>query len=125
MERRPWETHLGVAAGAEARQRYDELRGQNAAGFLGAAPFSALLDRFEDMRIPQLAPNTQKAYRQLLEAIRRNFIQDREDLKAHEICPAHVEGFMRWRARTPLGAGRMELRAQVIPPSKWPGTRQV
>lgn len=91
-------------AGAEARRRYDELRERSAAGLPGPAPFSALLNRFEDMRIPQLAPNTQKAYRQSLEAFRRYFIQGREDLKAHEIRPAHVEGFMHWRARTPLGA---------------------
>lgn len=66
-------------------------------GLPGRMPFSALLKRFEDERLPLLAENTRRAYSGSLDRFRDYFVEQGGDPLVHEIRAGHVKGFLNWR----------------------------
>lgn len=94
-------------ARAEAKRRYEDLRSRSTAGLPGPMRFSALLARFEEVKLPQKAPNTRKTYLGSLKAFRAYFVDRGRDLPAHELRTPHVEGFIDWRRlHRPDGSAR-------------------
>lgn len=95
------------AAEAKARKEYDALKSRSTVGLPGPMPFSALMARYEDAKLPGLAPLTQKGYRNSLTAFRTYFVDDGKDPQVHGIRLGHVEGFLAWRrTRNPDGTKR-------------------
>ncbi|MEX1257105.1 MAG: site-specific integrase [Gemmatimonadota bacterium] len=78
--------------------------------------FSELLVRFEEVKLPGLAPNTRKTYTHSLAAFRAYFVNEGMDPKAHEVRPGHIQGFLHWRRmRNSDGGKRMApLRAPTL-----------
>ncbi|MCH7533000.1 MAG: tyrosine-type recombinase/integrase [Gemmatimonadetes bacterium] len=97
------------AAETRARTEYDTLKSRSTIGLPGPMSFSALLARFEDAKLPGLAPNTQAGYTNSLAAFRTYFVSEGRDPQLHAIRPGHVEGFLAWRRmRQPDGTRRKE-----------------
>ena len=89
-----------------AREKDAELRRRNGRGLPGPMPISELLDRFEKVDLPTLAPNTRKTYAGSLAAFRTDFVEEGDDPRANEVRPGHVQGFLHWRrTRNPDGSG--------------------
>lgn len=90
-----------------AREKDAELRRRSVQGLPGPMAVSELLARYEDVRLPSLAPNTRKTYRHSLAAFRTYFVAQGGDPKAHDVRPGHVQGFLHWRrAHSPDGSDR-------------------
>lgn len=95
------------AAEAKARKEYDALKSRSMVGLPGPMPFSALLARYEDAKLPGLARLTQRGYRNSLKAFRTYFVDGGKDPRVHAVRPGHVEGFLAWRrTRNPDGTKR-------------------
>lgn len=84
-------------AEALARKKYDELLRRADMGLPGEEPISSLLRRFEEVRVPQRAPLTQKTYRASLAAFRTYFCDRSGDPLANKVRPGHVQAFLHWR----------------------------
>jgi integrase len=90
-----------------AREKDTELRRRNGRGLPGPMVFSELLDRFEETRVPSLAPRTRETYGHSLEAFRTYFVSQGGDPMAHDVRPGHVQDFLHWRrSRSPNGEDR-------------------
>jgi integrase len=97
------------AAETKARKEYDTLKSRSTVGLPGPMSFSSLLARFEDAKLPGLAPLTRQGYKNSLTAFRTYFVSEGRDPQLHAIRPGHVEGFLAWRRmRKPNGTRRKE-----------------
>jgi integrase len=73
-------------------------------------PFSDLVARFRDERLPDKAPRTRETYAHSLEAFERYFVTEGGDPECQEIRPGHVQDFLYWRrTRSPDGSKRKAL----------------
>lgn len=92
---------------AFARSEYDQLKRKARVGLPGPMPFSELLDRYKEAKLPTLAPNTRATYGYSLTAFETYFVDQGGDPKAHDVRPGHVEGFLHWRrTHSPDGSKR-------------------
>ena len=89
--------HTKAQAEQFAREKDAELRRRSVQGLPGPMAVSDLLARYEDVRLPSLAPNTRKTYKHSLAAFRTYFVAQGGDPKAHDVRPGHVQGFLHWR----------------------------
>ena len=68
---------------------------------------SELLDRYEEVLLPERAPRTQETYGHSLQAARTYFVEQGGDPGTHEVRPGHVQDFLYWRrTRSPDGTTR-------------------
>lgn len=84
-------------AKARANTWYEELKARGDDGLPGPMPFSELLRRFKEARLPDLTAGTQRGYTMSLQGFETYFVTKGADLQAHRIRPGHVEGFLLWR----------------------------
>ena len=90
-----------------AREKDTELRRRNGRGLPGPMPVSELLDRYEEVLLPERAPRTQETYGHSLQAARTYFVEQGGDPGTHEVRPGHVQDFLYWRrTRSPDGTTR-------------------
>jgi integrase/recombinase XerD len=80
-----------------AREKDAELRGRAQLHMPGPMPFSAVLTRFEDEILPDLAANTRKTYGYSLTAFRTYFVDKGSDPMVHAIHSGHIDSFLAWR----------------------------
>jgi integrase len=91
-----------------AREKHAELHDRHGKGLPGPMPVSELFRRYREEELPDLAPNSQKAYGTTLQAAETYFVRQGGDPKAHEVRPGHINGFMNWRKRhAPNGERRV------------------
>lgn len=65
----------------------------------GADPVPAgFLDKYELDKIPNLAPNSRRPYRQAVARIRRFFNRKYPGLRVDEVRPGHIREYLNWRA---------------------------
>lgn len=102
-------------AEAFARQKFDELRSRaRRTGTTRSPALSALMRRFEEEEVPQLAESSQRAYGYALSAARQYFVKGDDDPPLDEIRAADVRGFLNWRRmHSPQGEKRKEPLAAV------------
>ena len=103
------------AAEQFAREKHAELHRRQGKGLPGPMPFSELLARYEDVRLPERAPRTRETYGHSLQAFTTYFVEQGGDPAAHEIRPGVVQGFLHWRrTRSPDGQSRKPLAARSL-----------
>jgi len=61
--------------------------------------FSELVERYRAGALPDLAPNSVRAYETSLQAFDTFFVKEGGDPAVHEITRGHVNAFMMWRKR--------------------------
>jgi integrase len=103
------------AAEQFAREKHAELHRRHGKGLPGPMPFSELLARYEDVRLPEKAPRTRETYGHSLQAFTTYFVEQGGDPAAHEIRPGIVQDFLYWRrTRSPDGQSRDPLAARSL-----------
>lgn len=85
----------------------------------GAEPAPAgFLDKYELDKLPELAPNTQKGYAEILERAREFFDARHPGIRVDEVRPGHVREYLTWRKgrrwrKGKKGAGSVRVEGQA------------
>ncbi|HUF68150.1 MAG TPA: site-specific integrase [Longimicrobiales bacterium] len=88
---------------AELRRKRRESRRRPRSAGSDFLPFSALVARFREDRLPVLAKGTQKSYRHVLDAAEEYFIDLRGDPTVDDIAAADIAEYLSWRRSRPRG----------------------
>lgn len=75
--------------------------------------FSALLTRFRDTKLPDLAPNTRDTYSASLRAFRAYFVTRGGDPRVAEVRAGHIQDFLSW-FRTHRTNGKKRIREEEL-----------
>lgn len=79
--------------------RLEKRRERVASGLAGEMSFSTLLAKYQDDRLPSLAPGTQTSYKRCAESARLYFVKQMEDPAVSEIRRPHIVDYLSWRRR--------------------------